>query len=66
MEELKEICVDEVKNIKKEYFWKGLALFLLGIIIGFFISPVKNGLKVGCNCGNNYAGDDGDDFITEE
>ena len=31
------------------YFWKGLALFLLGVIIGLFISPIKKGVTIGCN-----------------
>lgn len=66
MEKLKDIYVDEVEKPKVGYFWKGFALLLLGMVIGFLIAPVKKGLTVGCNCGNNYAGDDGDDFITEE
>lgn len=67
MEELKDICADEVKNLKKGYFWKGFALFLLGVIIGFFISPVKKGLTVGCNCGNNYTGgQDEEDCFSEK
>ena len=31
------------------YFWKGLALFLLGVIIGLVVSPVKKGVTIGCN-----------------
>ena len=37
------------------YFWKGLALFLLGVIIGFVVSPVKKGVTIGCN--NNISKD---------
>lgn len=63
MEKIKDIYVDEVKKPTVGYFWKGFALLLLGMVIGFLIAPVKKGLTVGCNCGNKY-GDD--DCITEE
>ena len=39
------------------FFWKGLALFLLGVVVGFLIAPVKRGFRIacdnGCNNGNN-------------
>ena len=38
------------------YGWKCFALFLLGIIIGFVASPVKNGVSIGNN--NNIVGKD--------
>ena len=67
MEKIKDICIDEVKKPKVGYFWKGFALLLLGMVIGFFIAPVKKGLTVGCNNGNNYVGgQDEDDCFTEE
>ncbi|WP_295210819.1 hypothetical protein [Ruminococcus sp.] len=51
------------------YFWKGLALFLLGVIIGLFVSPIKNGVTIGSNnnirkggCDDHFDPDDYDDF----
>ena len=41
------------------YGWKCFALFLLGIIIGFVASPVKNGVSIGNN--NNIVGKDDDE-----
>jgi hypothetical protein len=39
------------------YFWKGLSLFLLGVVVGFLIAPIKKGVCMGshngCNNGNN-------------
>ncbi|MBR1862470.1 MAG: hypothetical protein IJ806_00060 [Ruminococcus sp.] len=31
------------------YFWKGLALFMLGVVCGFFIAPMKNGMTIASN-----------------
>ena len=32
---------------------------LMGILAGFFLAPIKKGMNIGCNNGNNYlAGDD--------
>lgn len=31
----------------------GMAIFLLGVIIGFTFAPIKKGIKIGCNNGNN-------------
>ena len=41
------------------YFWKGLALFLLGVIAGFFFAPIKKGVSFGNNNGNysTFGGD---------
>ncbi|BCJ93714.1 hypothetical protein acsn021_12830 [Anaerocolumna cellulosilytica] len=36
---------------KKMRFLLGTVLFLAGIITGFFIAPIKQG--IGNNCGNN-------------
>lgn len=45
--------LDETKNENCEctvsYFWKGLALFLLGVILGIILAPVKNGVSIGNN-----------------
>ena len=30
-----------------------LCSFLLGMILGFYLSPIKKGVTVGCNNGNN-------------
>ena len=40
---------DTENNCTVSYFWKGLALFLLGVIIGLFVSPIKKGVTIGCN-----------------
>ncbi|ADU23022.1 MULTISPECIES: hypothetical protein [Ruminococcus] len=52
-ETVREIIDNEVKTPSVGYFWKGLALFLLGIIIGFTFAPIKKGIKIGCDNGNN-------------
>lgn len=31
--------------------------FLLGVIAGFFIAPVKEGMTIGCENGNNNTAD---------
>lgn len=41
------------------YFWKGLALFLLGVIVGFLFAPLKKGVNIGNN--NNIVSDDDED-----
>ncbi|MCR5541652.1 MAG: hypothetical protein K6F71_12665 [Ruminococcus sp.] len=52
-ETVREIIDNEVKTPSVGYFWKGLAIFLLGVIIGFTFAPIKKGIKIGCNNGNN-------------
>ncbi|MBO4866354.1 MAG: hypothetical protein J5582_07245 [Ruminococcus sp.] len=52
-ETVREIIDNEVKTPSVGYFWKGLALFLFGVIIGFTFAPIKKGIKIGCNNGNN-------------
>ena len=47
------------EQILVPYFWQCLAMFLLGIIIGFIVSPVKNGVSIGNN--NHIVGNDDDD-----
>lgn len=49
-------------------FWKGFALFLLGMVIGFLLSPAKNGCfnNNGNNNGNYDKGFDIDDDEDEE
>lgn len=48
MDIFEENCGTE-NNCSVSYFWKGLALFLLGVIIGLVVSPVKKGVTIGCN-----------------
>lgn len=31
---------------KKHGFWMGLALLLIGVVVGFLISPMKNGISI--------------------
>ena len=40
-------------DVAVSFFWKGFALFLMGVVVGFLIAPVKKGLRVGCGNGNN-------------
>ena len=47
------------EQILVPYFWQCLALFLLGVIVGFIVSPVKNGVSIGNN--NHIVGNDDDD-----
>jgi hypothetical protein len=37
---------------KSEVFFITLCGFLSGVIIGFLMSPIKKGVKMGNNCGN--------------
>jgi hypothetical protein len=47
------LIVEEVEHMKKgTVFVLSLIFFLLGVISGFFISPVKNGVVN--TMGNNY------------
>lgn len=39
---------------KKYRFWMGLACFMTGIVLGFLLSPVKNGVSIGNNSCNEY------------
>ena len=52
-ETISNIYEEEVKTPMVGYFWKGFALFLLGVVIGFLLAPIKKGVKMGCNNGNN-------------
>lgn len=40
------------------YCWKGLALFLLGVVVGFIFSPMKNGISM---FNNSHFGNDCDE-----
>lgn len=65
-----EITTDE-NEPKVSYFWKGLALFLLGVIVGILFAPIKKGVNIGNN--NNIVADNDednddcdDDFYSED
>ena len=34
---------------KVSFFWKGLSLFLIGVLLGVLIAPAKNGISIGNN-----------------
>ncbi len=52
-ETVRTIIDEEVNKPQVGYFWKGLALFLMGVVVGFYLSPIKKGVRIGCNNGNN-------------
>lgn len=61
----------EDTEIKKEtcmvsYFWKGLALFLLGVILGVLIAPAKNGVSIGNNNNIVNHGEDDEENNSDE
>ncbi len=37
----------------KETFLYAVIAFLIGVIVGFFIAPIKEGMAIGCENGNN-------------
>lgn len=63
------------KCVVKEFFKKdwtvtekvllAVCLFLLGVVIGFLIAPIKKGISCGNNNGNTYSGDDDWSFDEE-
>ena len=55
----------EVKSPAVGYFWKCLAFFLLGVVAGFLIAPIKKGIKMGCNNGN-YNGNNSKASLSDE
>lgn len=40
-------CTQKCKCVKTA--WKGFALFLLGVVIGFMAAPIKKGFKICCD-----------------
>lgn len=64
MEELN--ILEEENTPTVSYFWKGLALFLLGVIVGILFAPIKKGVSIGNN--NNIVGgkDDDDDCCCDD
>lgn len=45
---------------------KGVCLFFLGIILGFLIAPIKQGITCGNNCGNSYGTKEDFDKVNED
>ncbi len=43
-----------------------LASLLLGLVAGFFLAPIKKGMSIGCNNGNNYVSKDADKELHED
>ena len=39
-----------------------LASLLVGLVAGFFLAPIKKGMSIGCNNGNNYISKDDEEF----
>ena len=47
---LKTIYSNEIGTPAVGYFWKGFALFLLGVCVGFLFAPIKKGIQIAsCN-----------------
>ncbi|MBO5449264.1 MAG: hypothetical protein J5994_08035 [Ruminococcus sp.] len=56
---MEEMNIFEEENTPMvSYFWKGLALFLLGVLTGIVLAPVKKGVSIGNN--NNIVGTNGE------
>ena len=62
-----------MQNWKKHIFGlKDIVIFslfflLIGLVTGFFIAPIKKGMTIGCNNGNNYlSGDDAEKELHED
>ena len=56
-----------MQNWKKHIFGlKDVVIFslfflLIGLVFGFFLAPIKKGLKIGCNNGNYYGSKEEED-----
>lgn len=55
-----------MENKKSGSFWKCAAFLFLGVILGFMLAPVKEGVHCGNNNGNHYYGDGTDDYDCED
>ncbi len=61
---------DSLKESSAAVWLFGICAFLLGIIVGFWWSPVKNGITIGSNnksyendnCAVSYNGDDEEEW----
>lgn len=55
-----------MENKKWGSFWKCTSFLLLGVILGFILAPIKEGIYCGNNNGNHYCGDCCDDENFDE
>ncbi len=61
---MKTIGRVDMQNWKNHIFGlKDVVIFslfslLVGLLAGFFLAPIKKGLTIGCNNGNNYISKD--------
>ena len=44
---------EDIKSSSTAVWLFAVCSFLAGVIVGFFLSPIKKGVKIGCNNGNN-------------
>ncbi|MBO4523327.1 hypothetical protein [Ruminococcus sp.] len=44
---------EEIKSSNTAIWLFAICSFLAGVITGFLLSPIKKGVKIGCNNGNN-------------
>lgn len=49
------ISSEEIYYEKNEKILLGISCFLGGVVAGFLIAPIKNGMYFGNNCGNHHA-----------
>lgn len=42
-----------------------LLSLLVGLLAGFFLAPIKKGMTIGCNNGNNYISRDDEEFASD-
>ncbi len=43
---------EELRKSNTAIWLFAVCSFLAGIVLGFFLSPIKKGVKIGCNNGN--------------
>ena len=53
MKKCKSKFTEKLKSSDTAIWMFAVCSFLAGIIVGFFLSPIKKGVKIGCNNGNN-------------
>lgn len=51
---------------KKNARWAMFAMFLLGIVVGFLIAPIKRGMKICCDNKDSMNAYNGDSFGSED
>lgn len=55
-----------MENKKSGSFWKCTAFLFLGVILGFFIAPIKKGISCGNNNGNHNTFSDNETSIKSD